>query len=659
MVGKRFFYFTGLLISVFLLSQMGDCESITPTSEGEQHVIAALQHLVKLLSASQSTNNELKRLLADLDSHLNSMTLYTHSEVEKLSELEKRLKSAEEKIKRWESNKSMIWDSGPKEACEYMKAVDEIHKVHEGLKSLSVNDGQKQKELLIQSDSVIQIAMVMLEQELVHILAQHKLYFEPDYVPFQSGGYDVVYDESFTSVEENLGEETSHRESMAVVYVANSIHPHVIPHIKSIANVMFTSNYIQEFCQAFVNMRKDALDEYLFILEMEKYSIGDLRTMEWDVLNVKIKKWVWLIKIIIRVYLASEQRLCNNIFEGIGSYSASCFTEISATSMFRLMNFGEAIAMEPRRPEKMFRLLDMYEVMENLLGDIDALFSEDTETGSFLKTEFHNLFKKLSDTARATFVDFGNLVARSRSTGPFPGGGVHHLTKYVMNYIKTLTVYREPLILLLQDEATNGTSPASELHNQTNSIDCPVACHLRSITSHLVSNLNNKSKLYKDDALGHIFLLNNIHYMVQKAKGSELSLFLGNEWMREHIRMIQSHATIYIRVTWQSVLSLLRIDGDGTNTRSAVFKEKYRAFNASFEEIYKNQTGWNVPDLELRDDLHIGTSNCVIQAYRMFCESKSQFNREKYIKYTTDDLGKHMLDLFQGSPRSLQSSRRR
>lgn len=638
---------------------MGDCESIIPTSEGEQHVLASFQHLVKFLRTSQNVNDELKRLLADLDSHLTSMNLYTHLEVGKLSDLETRFKSAEEKIRRWESNKSMIWDSGLREACEYMKAVDEIHKVQEGLRSLSGNDSRKQNELLFQADSVIQIAMARLEQELVHILAQHKLYFEPDYVPFQSGGYDVVYDESFVSAEDSLEEETSHRESIPAVYVVNLVHPHVIPHLKSIANVMFTSNYIQEFCLAFVKMRKDALNEYLFILEMEKYSIGDLLTMEWKVLNVKIKKWVWLIKIVIRVYLTSEQRLCSDIFEGIGSYSAVCFTEISATSMLHLLNFGEAIAMEPHRPEKLFHLLDMYEVLENLLGYIDALFSEETEKGSFLKVEFHNLFKKLGDSARATFVDFGRFIACSISTNPFPGGGVHHLTKYVMNYIKTLTVYRDSLAFLLQDNAADGLSHASELQNEINSMPCPMAYHLQSITSHLISNLNNKSKLYKDDALRHIFLMNNIHYMVQKVEDSELKAFLGSGWMREHIRMFQNHATIYMRVTWQSVLSLLRLDGDGLKTPKAVFKEMYRAFNAAFEEIYKNQTGWSVPDPQLRDDLLIQTSNCVIQAYRILCDSRSQFNREKYMKYTTDDLSKHILDLFQGSPRSLQSSRRR
>ncbi|KAG6572903.1 Exocyst complex component EXO70E2, partial [Cucurbita argyrosperma subsp. sororia] len=93
-------------------------------------------------------------------------------------------------------------------------------------------------------------------------------------------------------VEDNLEEENPQRESMAAVYVVNLVHPHLILHLKAIANLVFTSNCIQEFCQASVNMRKDALDEYLFNLEMEKYSIDDLVSMEWNVLNVKIKKWL-------------------------------------------------------------------------------------------------------------------------------------------------------------------------------------------------------------------------------------------------------------------------------------------------------------------------------------------------------------------------------
>jgi exocyst complex protein 7 len=34
----------------------------------------------------------------------------------------------------------------------------------------------------------------------------------------------------------------------------------------------------------------------------------------------------------------------------------------------------------------------------------------------------------------------------------------------------------------------------------------------------LQTNLDNKAKLYRDPALTHIFLMNNIHYMVRSVR---------------------------------------------------------------------------------------------------------------------------------------------
>lgn len=38
------------------------------------------------------------------------------------------------------------------------------------------------------------------------------------------------------------------------------------------------------------------------------------------------------------------------------------------------------------------------------------------------------------------------------------------------------------------------------------------------IMSALQSNLDGKSKLYRDPALAHVFLMNNIHYMVKSVR---------------------------------------------------------------------------------------------------------------------------------------------
>ncbi|RVW85643.1 Exocyst complex component EXO70E2 [Vitis vinifera] len=575
--------------SIFLV--MEECRAIIPTYEGEEHVVAAAHHMVKALMAKKKIMNR-------------------------------------------ESKQLMIWDSGSKQVLEYLQAVEEVQTLKESLESLSLNGGEKQKRLLRQAESILQIAMVRLEEELLHILRHKKQSFEPEFASFHSCEEVVVYEESIVSVEDDISEDSSRRDSNgdeSKEYTIGLINPEVIPHLKSIANVMFASNYDQEFCQAFIGARKDALDEYLGILELEKLSIEDVLRMDWGNLNYEIKKWIRAMKIIVRV------------------------------SMLRLLNFGEAVAIGQHLPEKLFSLLNMYEALADLLLHIDALFSE--EAGASIRIDFHKLQRELGDAAGATFMEFETAIASYTSTSPFPGGGILHLTRYVMNYIKILTEYSNTLNLLLKDQNGEDPEPLIEAENAQgvpSQVVCPVAHHLRSIASLLESNLESRSKLYKDVSLQHIFLMNNIHYMVQKVKGSELRGFFGDEWIRKHMVKVQQRVTSYERTTWSSVLSLLREDGNSGSSSpwKMILKERCRGFSIAFEEVYKNQTAWSIPDPQLRDNLRILTSQKIIQAYRGFIGRNSENLSDKHIKYSADDLENYVHNLFEGSPKSLNNRRK-
>ena len=228
-----------------------------------------------------------------------------------------------------------------------------------------------------------------------------------------------------------------------------------------------------------------------------------------------------------------------------------------------------------------------------------------------------------------------------------------------MNYIKTLTMCCNTLNVLLKDQEAADPNPVVEPENGqgvSSITHCQMACHFRSITATLESNLDSKSKLYKDGVLQHIFLMNNFHYMVRKVKSGELRLFFGDEWIKEHIVKYKQHAMSYERATWNSVLSFLK-DGDSPGLCSA--SKAIRGFTIAFEEVYKNQTGWSIPDPELREDLQISTSQKVIHAYRSFMGRKSSSISEKYIRHSPDDLQNYILDLFNGSPRILHSSRKK
>lgn len=127
----------------------------------------------------------------------------------------------------------------------------------------------------------------------------------------------------------------------------------------------------------------------------------------------------------------------------------------------------------------------------------------------------------------------------------------------------------------------------------------------------------------------------------------------------------------YERATWSSILNLLEEVSFGSPkiTSKTVPRARLQAFYTAFEDIYKNQTGWLIPNKITADDLRISISRKVIQAYgafvgehenkitaddlETFVDRYANTFSEKYIKYTADDLEKYVLDLFEGARKSL------
>ncbi|MBA0712307.1 hypothetical protein Golax_011417, partial [Gossypium laxum] len=649
---------------------MGDCESVAPQLEGEENLIAAAKHIVRALGSNKNLTKDVKKILADLGSQLSTMATIDDEGVEGLkSGIEEPLSVVEEKIMSWETDESMIWDSGPDEAFEYLSAVDEARKLIQGLENRCLN-GEDEKELLHRAHDVLQLAMQRLEEEFKYLLVQHRQLFEPEHMSFRSSEDDGVDVGSMVSFGDESFEESARRDSVSRTSeecIIDLIHPDVVHDLKCIANSMFMSNYDNECRQAYVTVRKDALDECLFDLEIEKFSIEDVLKMEWGTLNSKIKRWVRAMKVFVRRYLASEKWLCDQIFSELGSANFVCFVEAAKAPMLQLLNFAEALSIGPHQPEKLVRFLDMYEVLADLLLDIDALFPD--EAGSSVKVEYHEVLKRLADSVRATLVEFKNAVATNTSTNPFAGGGIHHLTRYVMNYLRLLVDYKDTLNLLLKNDRSvpvllsPDSSPSTEDESTSNDFSGGVSAmtlHLQSLTSILEANLHEKSKLYRDASLQHFFLMNNIHYMAQKVKNSELRVIFGDKWIRKHNWKFQQHAMDYERATWSTILSFLKDESNSSNSSISrtLLKERLRSFYVAFEEVYRTQTAWLIPDVQLREDLRISTSLKVIQAYRTFVGRQMYHIGEKHIRYNAEEMQDYLLDLFEGSQKSLHNPHR-
>ncbi|XP_047314766.1 exocyst complex component EXO70E2-like [Impatiens glandulifera] len=633
---------------------MGECE-------GEDDIISAANYIMKVLELKRNFTNDTRQLLADLGSQLCSMANMTETDkaceedddgddgAEDLSELEYRLIRVHDKIMTWELTQSTIWDSGSDEANDYLEAVNEVRKLTVILEDSKLIKNGKGNELLRKGYDVLQTSMARLEEEFMHILVHNRVPFEPEHVSFRSNEEDVMDSVSTLSFDESIEFVAQRDSSMSVSMNINRgpvdlVHPSVIPYLKSIVKSMFDSSYDKECTQAFVSVRREALDDCLFILEVDKLSIEDVLKMEWGTLNSKIKKWMRAMKIFVRVNLASEKWLSDEILEDFQPVSSVCFVESSKASIMQLLNFGEAIAIGPHQPEKLSRILDMYEVLEELIPDIDSLFIG--QSGSHVTTECRDILTRLGTCVKVTFLEFQNAVASNVSPNSFAGGGIHPLTRYVMNYVNTLSDYTETLNVLLKEEDGSHS-------------------YFQSLISVLEINLDEKARLYKEESLGHVFLMNNIHYMAEKVKGSEVRTVLGDEWIRKRNWKFQQHAMNYEMTTWSSVLSLLRDEGisHSPNSNNSIskkhLKERLQSFYVAFEDVYKVQSGWSIPDTQLREDLRISTSLKVIQAYRSFIGKHKNTLSDKRIKYSADDLENYIFDLFDGAPRSLHNSHKK
>lgn len=630
-----------------------------------------------------SRNNSVVNSECPSEDHA-SLDENSESPYQSLVVLDENLDNAEKLILKWDmasseaAKQSMIFEGQPQEAEKYLKTVDELQKLMESV-SLPQTDVHK-------AQNVLQIAMVRLEEEFRNLLLVHSEPLDPELV------LNPASMASFRSLNESYGDRPSHssdddeaeeEEEEAVshpladkVCEMDLIPQDVIPDLHRIAERMVAAGYTRECMQVYGSIRKSMVDESFLRLGIEKLSIGDVQRLEWETLEVKIKKWIRAAKVCIRMLFASEKRLCEQVFDGLDSVGETCFSELAKGATMQLFNFSEAIAISRRSPEKLFKILDLYETLSELLPDIETVFSN--ELCANVKTQASEILTRLGEAARGIFTEFENAIQRETSRTPIPGGTIHPITRYVMNYISFISDYKETLMKLIVNKPsqTSKLLPEGlidligEYDRGSDSDDQSVlSLHLVWITLILQNNLEGKSKVYKDISLSHIFLMNNVHYIVQKVKGSDLRALIGDDWLRKHSGKVRQYATNYQRATWMKVLSCLKDEGIhvggsfSSGVSKAALKERFKSFNAAFEEVHRSQSTWIVPDAQLREELRISIAEKLLPAYRSFYgrfknHLESGRHSEMYIKFSPEDLENALLDFFEGSPVSMHVRRR-
>ncbi|XP_076960195.1 exocyst complex component EXO70C1-like [Bidens hawaiensis] len=245
------------------------------------------------------------------------------------------------------------------------------------------------------------------------------------------------------------------------------------------------------------------------------------------------------------------------------------------------------------------------------------------------------------------FCDLEKSIRQDAAKTPVPGGAVHPLTRYVLNYLKYACDYGNTLDQIFQQNSkVNQPTSSSSSFEDVDMEKTPLAAQIASVMSLLDGNLAVKSTLYKDPSLRDIFLMNNGRYILQKVKGSnEIKKLMGDNWCRRRSSEVLQYHKSYQRETWGRLLQCITQEGIQVNGKvnKKVLKEKFKNFNTMFDEIHKTQSPWVVSEEQLQSELRASISAVVIPAYRSFVGRYKQHfvagkNMDKYIKYQPEDI---------------------
>jgi len=423
---------------------------VIPGLEGEGNLIAAVKQTMMALRSRKNLTEDEMEILGDLHTQLTTTITIGERKADENNKIEKRLNVIQEKIMSWERNWPMIWDSHLDQATAYLNAAGEVRELNERLETLLCRNDDSKKKMLQRAQKVLQLAMKRLEEVFKHTLVENRQPFEPNHASVFLSAADRV---SKISPGDYLVENSDDRcifNRNSEEFIIDLVQYDVISELRRIANLMFISGYGDECSLAYINLRRDAWNECLFILEKEKPRIEDVLCSkrdnfksELDSIKSKNKRWIQNMKIFVRVYLASEKWLSGQIF---GELRTVSLVSLSGDLILLLLKyFGNDISIHPLNPEKLFHNLDIYEVLAGLHPNVDSLYSD--KDISRVRVYSDEVLRGLADSVRRTLHEFPNCIVTYITRDSFaniPSEGIHPLTKYVMKYISTLALQRDP-----------------------------------------------------------------------------------------------------------------------------------------------------------------------------------------------------------------------
>jgi hypothetical protein len=293
-------------------------------------------------------------------------------------------------------------------------------------------------------------------------------------------------------------------------FMIDALKPETIKGLEETAQVMVRAGFEKDFSDVYSSCRRECLEKCL--MHIQKLSIEDVRNIPWKDLEGVIERWIKAFNVAVKILFPGERRLCDRIFFQFSSAAHFSFMEICRGSTIQLLNFANFVATGSRSPERLFKILKVFETLRDVIPEFESLFCDQYSVS--LRNEAITIWKRLGEAIKGIFMELKNLIRQDLTNVTDLGGGLHPITQYVISYLREVCRSRITL------EQVFDNSSLSE--------------QMRSIMDVVESNLEAKSKLCEEPSLHNIFSENNNRYLFQMTKDNELGTLLGKDWIRKH-----------------------------------------------------------------------------------------------------------------------------
>ncbi|KAH7688002.1 Exocyst complex component Exo70 protein [Dioscorea alata] len=366
---------------------------------------------------------------------------------------------------------------------------------------------------------------------------------------------------------------------------------------------------------------------------LKTYSPEEIDGMQWETLEFAITLWIQHFNLALNSVFVAEKQLCSRVLSPLmdSQLWPECFAKIADKIMAVFFRFGEGVARSSREPQKLFKLLDMFDALDRIRHHFMSVF--DGDSGSDICVRFRELLKLVVHASSKVFWEFGlQIEGLQDGVPPPPDGSVPKIVRYAVNYLKFLSSesYSAAMGRVLRTEQVWKAGVLSRPDPE----DSVLRDAMSNILDALQRNVEAKRARYKDKVLPHIFAMNSYWYIYMRTKGSELGKLVGEESIKRKYKTAAEEAAYsYQAQAWGKVVDLLDSDEDavtksnelqGKEAAGVLARVKIESFMKSFEEnLRKHKTSYCIPDPDLKEQIKGAVAKLVVPSYASFLQANA------------------------------------